>query len=602
MRLKDLAIIFHDSKYLFQHTILPQDLYLSIMMFSHTKESTYKPIIQYIHGVSTLNSLDYSALENTKDTNQRKIYNTLYLFDYLRAAINHWILSIKHFKQPYEFLNSIETLYEKIDILRGYCNHFAISDISNITRLKLAENAEKEIIKRTILLHKILNLFNEPFAPDLFDITEIDFQKITSRYLLNKDNFNVVDKHIKCTPKKAFDICSSNLSYLSEHSDFQPYKQYCAFHFSKFLSGIAKLGQQKRFYLEINKNYPTQPFSGYFLNEIYNEDRITFFDYVYKPPYAPTFKLFNPNIEEFDLLPFLVLAFAPNNHLNVFKAPIRYVLDHNRKFSFFIQGIIDSFIPFDPERNPQEYWDELMSMNKSQAQTVYKLQTLKKLSQFISFEIITNINKLLFANTSSEYNRLLSNLHETFVSLELYFDTYSLSSQDLDECDFTDFERRTIESFTDNMINCFSDVQRTAEELYNRIHMGIPLISHKEFCYWKFISLCFVESNDITIPENLAVLNVEEFCEMIKSSYLTFMENFGVDEEDKRLQDNIEEQVTQLIVRYCQYYDKAGFFQSIFNISKQHLLDNKSGNEIQKNTINNTNYSSIIFKKNPPSL
>lgn len=599
MRLKDLPIIFHESKHLFQEKIAPHDLYLSMIMFSHMQESTYKPILQYINGVTQLANLDYSGLTDTNNVNQRKIYNTLYLFDILKSSLNHWILNLRHLKQPYEFINSVENLYEKMDILRTYCNAFAISDISVITSVKFPENAEKEIIKRTILLQKILNLFKETFAPDLFDITEIDFHKLTSRYLLEQEEFNLVDRHIKCTPKKAFDICSQNLAFLSKYSEFENFSQYCSFHFSKFLSSLTQLGKHKHLYLEINKHFPSQSFSGFFINELDNPLRRQQLEYAHSPQYSPKFKLYDPKIEEYNLLPFLVLAFAPNNHLNVFQAPIRFLLEHNRKLTFLLNGIIDSLLPYDFSRSPIEYIDEFNSLNDQDKKTILYIQQLKKLTQYVSFEITTNINKLLFVNTSSEYNRAISFLHESIANLEMYVDVYGLSSSEISECSLSDYETSLIEKYMDTLLNCFVDVQRTSEELYQHIHNGIELLSHKEFTYWKFISLCYVESSDIDIPEILAYSTIDEFCEILKSSYSSFLNNMTISDEDKILQNIIEDEISHLIVRYCQFYDKSGFFQSIFRISKEHLLESPTKLIEKKNEDNILN---IIFKDPPTSF
>lgn len=601
MRLKDLPIIFHESKHLFQVKVAPHDLYLSMIMFSHMQESTYKPILQYIHGVAQLANLDYSGITDTSNPNQRKIYNTLYIFDILRAEINHWILNLRHLKQPYELMNSVENLYEKMDILSDYSKSFAISDISIINSAKFPENAEKEITKRSILLQKILTLFSEPFAPDLFDITEIDFHKLTSRYLLNTEHFNLVDRHIKCTPKKAFDICSKNMNFLSKESEFENFTQYCSYHFSKLLFNLAQLGKQKRLYLEINKNFPSQAFSGYFINELDNDVKRKVMEYAHTPEFAPQFKLFDPKIEEYNLLPFLVTAFAPNNHSNVFNAPIRFLLEHNRKLSFLLNGIIDSILPYDFNCSPNDYLEELNSLSITEKKTVSYLQQLKKLSQYVSFEITTNINKLLFVNTSSEYNRTLSNLHETIANLEAYVEVYGLSSNEIAECSLTNYESSLIENYMDTLINCFADVQRTSEELYQRFNNGIELLSSREFFYWKFISLTYVEDSDIDIPEKLAYSSVHEFCDILKTSYTNFMDHMGVTEEDKILQEIIENEITTLIVRYCQFFDKSNFFKSLLGISKQHLLEDKSNTAPTNNGKDNknTNILSIIFKDPP---
>ncbi len=599
MRLKDLKIIFHDSNYLFQEKIATHDLYLSMIMFSHMQESTYRPILNYINGSAFFANLDYSGLAETNKPNQRKIYNTLYLYDILKSSLNHWILNLRFFKQPFELLYSVENLYEKMDILRSYSKIFAISDISVITSAKFPENAEKEIIKRTILLQKILNNFNEPFSPDLFDITEIDFQKLTSRYLLKQEHYNLVDRHIKCTPKKAFEICSKNLEFLSKEPKFENFNQYCSFHFSKFLSNLASLGKNKKLYLEINKNFPSQPISGYFINELNNPLRKERLSYIHTPKNAPEFKIFDPKIEEYNLLPFLVMSFAPNNHTSIFQAPIRFLLEHNRRLSFLLNGIIDSISPYDFNNYPQEYMDNLKSLTESEQNTIFHIQKLKKLTEYISFEITTNINRLLFVNSSSEYNRTLSFLHESISNLEQYVDIYGVSSSELAECSLSDYEISLIDNYMDTLLRCFTDVQRTSEKLYNKIHTGVELISHKEFSYWKFISLCFTHDNDVDIPEKLAILSVDEFCDIIKGSYVNFMEHMGDNEEYKILQKIIEEEITKLIVSYCQFYDQSGLFQSFFRISHQHLLNNNT-KLIEYNK--DTNVLSLIFKDPPNSL
>ena len=61
----------------------------------------------------------------------------------------------------------------------------------------------------------------------------------------------------------------------------------------------------------------------------------------------------------------------------------------------------------------------------------------------------------------------------------------------------------------------------------------------------------------------------------------------------------IEEEITKLIVSYCQFYDQSGLFQSFFRISHQHLLNNNT-KLIEYNK--DTNVLSLIFKDPPNSL
>lgn len=586
MRLNDLPVIFHDSKYAFQNKIKVEELYTSMIFFSHATEHTYKPIIEFLKGMSGTPHLVYSHIEQNTSPHKRKTYNTLYIFDIMSAAISHWILSLRYFKQPFEFSNSIENLYERMLILKKYADAFTLHDISDITALKLDHPTEQEIIKRVVFLNRILQMFEEPFAPDLFDITEIDFHKLSSRYLNNTDNFNLVDRHIKCTPKKAYDICSKNLVFFNEFPEFEVYKKFCTQESAKFLSSLVKLGKMKKFYLKFSTNFPSQSFSGYFINELFLPSRNALLNYAHSPEYAPSYPLYNAQLEQYNILPTLVMALAPNNGEDIFNAPMRFIIENNRKFSFQLQGMIDSFLPVDHDKNPESYWEEIINLDKSQSTTLYHLHSLKKLTDYISFELTTHINKLLFSVSPYDYQRNVSLLHEIFASLESYFDVHALSNQNIAECDFTTYEISLIENFQDTMVKCFTDLQRAAENLNYRINNGVRLISDEDFAYWKFISLCFTENPEFEKPESILVFNVDEFCNKLKASYLNFMQQMDINDENKVIQKLIEDEITKLIVYYCEFYDRSSFFLSIFNISKKHLLENK----LEKNAI------SLIFK------